>query len=301
MSLFGKILALLNLLGVAGLGALVALDYAKRKSWAYSVFLHERAVHGLPLDEDDTDAEGRRLVDKLSPKLLNDLFAQAGGSPVSTQVAEVKRVKDRLDSKVAAAGSDNAKQIVAPSRILAPLADGPRERERFLANFTHFSDAEALKRLQGRFRAAFVAAGRPPEADAPPQPFEKSFREALRAQTALEGYTALQAGKKEGGESAEALTVAFLRALPEDAKVLPVKDPKELEKLADDTFAKALQEQSKELQGRYHAAFAEALEGKRPDQAFTEGREVSTRDQRRLAIARLLFALLPVLAEDDLS
>src|SRR5262249_12719588 len=229
MSLFGKFLAFLNLLGVIGRGCLAALDYGKRKSWAYSVFLHERAVHGLPLDENDTDAEGRRLVDKLGEQTLRDLFAQAGGSPVRTQVEEVQRVKDQLGSKVGAAG-DNVKQIVALSRILAPLADSPRERERHLAYRTHLTDPEALARLKGRVQAAFLAAARPPAAGETPAPFEKAFREALRQQAAL------QAVGKQGSEPAEAIVVAFLRALPEgDAEARAAN--------FEDTWNKALETQ----------------------------------------------------------
>ena len=49
MSLFGKILALLNIFGALGLVYVSMLDYGKRQSWAYSYYRHELVLNGLPL------------------------------------------------------------------------------------------------------------------------------------------------------------------------------------------------------------------------------------------------------------
>jgi hypothetical protein len=38
MSILGKILAFLNILGMAGLLLIGLLDYGKRKTWEYAVF-----------------------------------------------------------------------------------------------------------------------------------------------------------------------------------------------------------------------------------------------------------------------
>src|SRR5262249_25537857 len=67
----------------------------------------------------------------------------------------------------------------------------------------------------------------------------------------------------------------------------------------EETWNKALESQRADLQQRFDDAFAEALRGQRPP--WYKDREVSTREQRQQAIARLLFALLPVLAEDAIS
>ena len=49
MSLFGKILALLNIFGALALVYLAMMDYGKRQAWAYSYFRHELFYKGLPL------------------------------------------------------------------------------------------------------------------------------------------------------------------------------------------------------------------------------------------------------------
>src|SRR5436305_12465925 len=65
MSLFGKVLAFLNVLGVLGLAALASMDYARRQAWAYAVFRHDLVVDGLPLDRQATDDQGRPLYEKV--------------------------------------------------------------------------------------------------------------------------------------------------------------------------------------------------------------------------------------------
>src|SRR5215471_11112220 len=53
MSMLGKVLACLNVLVAIALAVLVALDYGKRQAWAYSVFRHDLAVKGIPLNPEE--------------------------------------------------------------------------------------------------------------------------------------------------------------------------------------------------------------------------------------------------------
>src|SRR3954451_9441254 len=96
MSLPGKILAILNLLAAVGFLFLGILDYAKRQAWADLALQREVLLQGLPLDENEPDADGRPRVAGLRPAFLEETFRTAGGSPVRTQLEEVQKVKGRV-------------------------------------------------------------------------------------------------------------------------------------------------------------------------------------------------------------
>ncbi len=119
MSLFGKLLALLNVFGVIGALALIAMDYAKHRTWEYAVFRQELMMNGLPLDKEEKDGQGNVLADDVGEQTQKELFA--GNAPVTTQKDEVQRVKDLLNGKVQSAG-DKKKQIYLLARVLTPLA-----------------------------------------------------------------------------------------------------------------------------------------------------------------------------------
>src|SRR5262245_35825117 len=100
MSLTGKILTLMNMMGAIGLVCLASLDYGKRQSWAHSVFLYEMVIDGLPLDETEVDNENVPIVDRYVEDTVKNLFTSVGGTEVTTQKKEVERVKGPLDSKI---------------------------------------------------------------------------------------------------------------------------------------------------------------------------------------------------------
>jgi hypothetical protein len=94
MSLLGKILTVLNALAAIAFLSLAAMDYGKRQSWAYSVFRHELAIHGLPVDDqDDSWRAGTPIARDLTSKTLDDLFRTSGGRPVKTQREAVEAMK----------------------------------------------------------------------------------------------------------------------------------------------------------------------------------------------------------------
>jgi hypothetical protein len=99
MSLLGKILAVVNILAAVGFIYLAASDYGKRSQWSFAVFLHDRAIYGLPLDDNEKDVDDRPLVKDLSQSTLAEMF-QGVGSPVSTQLKELESVQNDLHRKI---------------------------------------------------------------------------------------------------------------------------------------------------------------------------------------------------------
>jgi hypothetical protein len=278
MSLFGKILALLNIFGAIALIYFASAAYAKRQAWAHSKFRHEVVLKGLPLDEQEQTASEENIAHLLGKDTLNTLFQSAGQNPVRTQVAEVERLKGQLDSKLQAATTPRAKTLLL-SRILLPLADQHIEREQLLAiQTTLASDADEAK-LRERYRTAFAQASaevakKPLPGDPPARSFEDAFRAAVRAQ---------------GGPRSEAFTSMMLQKLP----AMPV------EKAFDECSAAQLQQ----LQHRYDELFASALTG-HPIARRAESQTQSKRsavEMQKDAIARLLLGLALFQAEDAVS
>src|SRR5947199_10541867 len=118
MSVLGKILAVLNVLGVCAFLFIGLLGYSKRQTWAYVNFRHDLAIKGIPVDEQEQDADGVKRVDRLHAQVLTELL---GSTQVNTQAKEVTRVKDELDAKNRDAGSDTRKRMGAYDRILMPV------------------------------------------------------------------------------------------------------------------------------------------------------------------------------------
>lgn len=117
MSLFGKVLTILNALAAIAFLVLAGMDYRARNDWAYAVFRHELAIHGLPLDDrDDSWRPGRPIVKDVSEKTLTDLFSKAGSfdKNVKTQLAAVSYAKNQALQYIDAGADDKQKrQLVA--------------------------------------------------------------------------------------------------------------------------------------------------------------------------------------------
>jgi hypothetical protein len=107
MSLLGKILLVLNLLGAAGLVYMMKENYVKKKQWQRANLIHDIVISGLPVNDQETDKHGDKIVDKLGEVILGELITQ--GEKVATQVDEAKRVR-----KATQAALDS---IEAPMRI----------------------------------------------------------------------------------------------------------------------------------------------------------------------------------------
>jgi len=302
MSLFGKILALINMLGAAGLVYLALMDYAKRQSWAHSVFLHERVVRGVPLDENEVDDENVPLVARMSDQGLKHLFSTVG-SPVETQVAEVKRVQGLLNAQIDKVG-DKAQQSYQLARILLPQSDTVVDREQALACIIHFATPDTVKGLRQRCQMALEEARRTPvipplakeeigELTGPKAPakvkdtatkVEAEYNKAADAMQKSERsfHDAFRlAFRSQNGPPADKFVSDVLRGLE------PTRD--KAPSTIDEAFNKALEAQRADLKTRYDALFTAALPS---PNANPQG--------QKAIIARLLFGLCVPLAEDAL-
>lgn len=99
MSLLGKIFALLNTMLAFGLGVVLVMDLGARQNWTYLVFRQDLAIHGLPLDSEETTPTGTNISGNLTDGILKSVFENAGNLPVYTQVDEVKRVYNEYEKK----------------------------------------------------------------------------------------------------------------------------------------------------------------------------------------------------------
>src|SRR5262249_44711949 len=115
MSLIGKILAVVNILAALGFVYLAISDYGKRQQWSHAAFRHDRAIYGLPLDDNEKDVEGRAIVKDLSQPALAEMF-QGAGQPVTTQLGEFNAVRGRLQQSI-----DDGQPMTVPN----PLANAP--------------------------------------------------------------------------------------------------------------------------------------------------------------------------------
>jgi hypothetical protein len=145
MSTAGKILAVLCAVAVLAFLAVAALDYGQRLAWTSAVFQQELLIGGLPLDNQETDVEGRPVVSVLSKGILQKLFAN-NGAPVSTQLDAVTQrhaaLVQSLDSPAAL------------EEALLPLAQSLGEREELHRQVAQKS-IEDLKGPEGPLEAAF--------------------------------------------------------------------------------------------------------------------------------------------------
>ena len=302
MSLFGKILAILNIFGAAGLVYLATMDYSKRQAWAYNRLRNEIILTGLPLDDAEQAPNGATVVGLFGDYSLGLIFKPVGGDPVRTQLQEVGRVKDKLDAKILAAEKDKRTQTLLLARILLPLADDHLEREQLLACRWHLATEPTAAAFKKRYLDAFREAVKPPPAgEEKPMTFEQAFRTAVRAQ---------------GGQPSEAFTSLLVKALPDDrAKAKGV----DIAKVFDDVA----ETQRQQLVSRYGSLFATALTGPVPgavkkaadaaDAQEAAGKQL-TDDQKKLVaekrrpieaqkayVAQLLTGLCLFLAEDAID
>jgi hypothetical protein len=274
MSLFGKILAFLNILGAAGLVVMASMDFAARQVWGYNRFRHELVLNGLPLSDTEQAANEAVVADLFGPDSLSKVFRQpVEGSPVKTQLEEVSRVKADLDAKLQAAAASKRGQTHLLARILLPLADNHVEREQLLsARYWLATDAQAAA-FKERYAEAFRTAVKPPPADDPVKPtFEAAFQAAVRA---------------KGGMPSVAFTNALVKALPGERD--KAKDAN-----LDAVYNATFDDQLKQLTGRYADLFAAATKGPTAKGVAAQGPPV---EAQKAFIARLLFGLCLFRAE----
>lgn len=128
MSLFGKVLAVLNLLALLCFAFLALKDNQMRQAWSYAVYRWDLALDGFPVDEEEPDGRNRLRHLNLNPVLCEEL---AGDADVRTMEgyldARLKRFNLKAKPEGDAEVRTKGEQVVQILLALAPTAD---ERER---------------------------------------------------------------------------------------------------------------------------------------------------------------------------
>jgi hypothetical protein len=260
-SLLRTILAVLNVLGALAFISLAAMDYGRRQTWAYANVLHDAAEQGMPLDKDETNAEGQKLVDLIGEQGRKELFGSL--QPVATQLEEVQTYKTAFDGAISAA-KDKREQLLTLARILTPLAGSNTQREKYASVRAYTTTDNSVKQL----KEEVIAAAAPPKAEPgqQPKPFEATFAQRVEA---LPGPS----------------RAPFVEAFLAEHKKSPAKKPEEL-------FDDSLEHLRADLQATYDTAFAAATQGR-----IEGSNKTATVPERKAAIAFLLFNLTEPLSE----
>jgi hypothetical protein len=159
MSLFGKILAILNVVAAIAFFFLAMMDYAKRQAWADLALQRAVQLEGLPVDDKEPDTDGVPRASELRDAFLARLFQDSGGDPSRTQVQEVEKVKAKLQRRLTDEQVPGTKaQKLA--RILLPLAPTSSERRELLQRMADAKN-EKTDDLEARFDAVFQSAVSP--------------------------------------------------------------------------------------------------------------------------------------------
>lgn len=152
MSVFGKVLAFLNILAALAFVYLATQVRGLRYAWSYAAFRHELVLQGLPLDADEKDRDGTALVEKLTPATLNQL-----GGLSRTLREELDRRKNEIKSEIDALPDDKAKRKkLEDILLLTARTGGARDalRERIRTGKLD----ELLNAPDGPFEQAFAVA-----------------------------------------------------------------------------------------------------------------------------------------------
>lgn len=129
MSLFGKVLAVLNNLAAVACLYLFLMDYSVRQAWSYANLRYEIALKGMPVDKDDRDVNGQPRYLDMNETLARELV---GNDKDFTQEDVLQSRRSDIQNKIenaAIKGSKYEKYI----DLLLPLATTAAEREDLLA------------------------------------------------------------------------------------------------------------------------------------------------------------------------
>jgi hypothetical protein len=125
MSLFGKVLAVLNLLALGGFLYMASATLQVRQAWAYAALRWEIALDGMPVDREDRDSRDRPKYLNLNDALVAEL---TGSASHYTQEEYLDARKGELLGKL----GDSA-TLEQMSELLLPLMQTAGEREAILS------------------------------------------------------------------------------------------------------------------------------------------------------------------------
>ncbi len=325
MTILGKVLAFLNILGVTTFLVLASMDLARKESWREANYRHDLLSYGLPLNDklltDKEQPQAELVGDPKQPnQRLKDLFPQ---NPVNTQVMEVQRVQQVFEGELQKVADNKARHVVLFCQYLLPLATHFEEREELIlirANLATEEKAKALKTaLQQAFKLGLNAMKKTeeraqevggPEGDKLKRPFEQHYLEAVQG--------GLDKRPFEGGPDKRPIVKLFLGILPtgggktfaeaaskfdETSFLRDVRNDqaKTFEELFDSVYDDLLRSLYDKLKARFYEHFEAARDGKvidrsKPAQgpASPSLRVQTSPDDQKKAVARLLFNLVEV-------
>jgi hypothetical protein len=296
MSKFGIFLAAFNIVAAIALAGVFFYDYTRRQAWAYANYVHDVAVDGLPTDADDADAQGALRHPDLAGQTKKDWFASTG-EVVSTQKEEVERVKRLLDAKLAAAQNNPATY----AGILLPLTTNNTDREDLRAVMTYSATPEWAAQLKTRLKAGFVKSVDDWQVKGAELAFPQAFADACRDQIGPSSRIYEQAFIKQLQSAPDKTFEAALQKAVQSGRK-PLAEPflqelrgdgKPFDDSFNEVFTAAQQDVAAQLKARYDQTFSEVLTGTRPN-----GKPPTlSRDERRQAIAHLLFNLVEALED----
>jgi chromosome segregation ATPase len=164
MSLFGKILAIFNVLAAIAFLSVTVADYSKRTQWSYSHFRHQVLLHGLPVngDENSWRLPGRSIKSDLTANTLNDMFNGVmppyNAPAVRTQVEELDALQGMIKNELQAAGSVQDKVAVL-AKYLIPIQTTGEDRAAVIEQLRAAKDDAAVEALTQKLLGTIQAAG----------------------------------------------------------------------------------------------------------------------------------------------
>jgi hypothetical protein len=281
MSLLGKVLAFLNILGVVGLVSLAIMCWGKREAGARGLFLSEVVLNGLPLTEDEKTPKDKYAFELLGDKMLAELFEDASepDRPVKSVAAEVEHVCKHFKDKAKEQKAGRERQLYH-TRVLLPMTKGSAGREELLACRTHLGSERSEALLKALYHEAHNEARLPADqavealikAEGPfdtkddeKLDTEKRLRAAALKQKLFE--PAFRAALRD--EQVQGRVIALVMAELEKKGALPQPGEER------EALRKALQEQACQPCDPLAAGFLTAYPGVQGDfeKAYAKGRE----------------------------
>ncbi len=132
MSLFGKVLAFLNILAVGAFAYFGMKSYSQRAKWSYAAFRYELAIKGLPVDKSETDENNALRYKKITKSLQSEL-----GITVQTLEEAAEQLVSQTKSTWASAGKDELKTQIL---VYLHFAETARHRESLLTLYAYLDN-----------------------------------------------------------------------------------------------------------------------------------------------------------------
>ncbi|HEV3119214.1 MAG TPA: hypothetical protein VGY58_19320 [Gemmataceae bacterium] len=145
MNMFGKVLAVVNVVLAIAFLCLIATDYSRRRAWEFTLLGQDFQVNGLAVDDDEKDAEGALIKDLATKPMQQQLGVQ-----VSTQVQALDDRYKKCKSAIEGAGNGAAKKAEIVKYVL-PLARTALEHYEIASapNDAFDPEKELYKKLMG--------------------------------------------------------------------------------------------------------------------------------------------------------